>query len=252
MIMKRLRASCALLTALALGANGCTGGGEPESSTDTQALVSPPCVELPATVTYQVTNRAWRSEAAAIANQTEFAQNFNMDSNLSVAHGPASANLGMQVMRESEWSSTSMKLVIKAVYTYDVIMVNPDTAKLSQTAYDLIKPPAAGDTQALRDARARAFLKTCGRYDAGPARGADRHRRCLGAGRHRRRRPGHRDPADLVPRGDPGGTAQRLRPRLQDQRRRSVDRPRAGDGSHGHRSADLAVGVLHRHQGLGQ
>ncbi|HEX7842071.1 MAG TPA: hypothetical protein VF469_31585, partial [Kofleriaceae bacterium] len=196
MQIERLRASCALLTALALSGHGCTGDGAAEIGEDTQALIGPPgaasevvfpheytdiligrgvrtvtssrlpssCVELPTGVTYQVTNRAWRSEGAAIANQAEFAQKFSMDANLSVAHGPASANLGMQVMRESEWSSTSMKLLIKVTYTYDVIVVNPDTSNLTQTAYDLIVPPAGPDTQAQRDARARAFLKACGRY----------------------------------------------------------------------------------------
>jgi len=196
MQIERLRVGCALLTALALAGHGCTDDGADELGAGSQALVGPPgaasevvfpreytdiligrgirtvtstrlpgsCVELPENVRYQVTNRAWRSEGAAVANQSEFAQKFSMEANLSVAHGPASANLGMQAMRESEWSSTSMKLVIKVVYTYDVIVINPDTATLTQAAHNLIAPPGGADNQAQRDARARAFLKACGRY----------------------------------------------------------------------------------------
>jgi len=186
------RASCFALALLA----SCAGQPPPDEVATSQDLVGPPgpasevvfpheytdvligrgirtvtssrlpasCVELPEGVKYQVTNTAWRSEGSAVANQAEFAQKFGLDANLAVAHGPVSANLGLQAMRESEWSSASMKLVIKAVYTYDVIMIEPDKVTLSQAAYDLIKPPAGADPQTARDARARDFLRACGRY----------------------------------------------------------------------------------------
>jgi hypothetical protein len=199
MDMDRLRASCAMAAALVLVAPGCSGLGTADLAEDTQALIGPPgpapevvfpreytdiligrgirtvtsgrmpssCIQLPEGVKYQVVNRAWKSEGVAVANQAELAQKFGMDVNLSVAHGPVSANLGMQLMRESQWTSSAMKLVIKATYTYDVIVRDPDTSTLSETAYDLIKPPPGENpqtSQAQRDARARAFLRQCGRY----------------------------------------------------------------------------------------
>lgn len=198
MDMERLRASCAVATAFALVSPGCSGGdtGEPAQQTQTQALIAPPgpapevvfpreytdiligrgirtvtsgrmpnsCVQLPDGVKYQVANLTWKSEGVAVANQAELSQKFGLDANLSVAHGPVTANMAMELMKQSEWTSSSMKLVIKATYTYDVIVREPDTSTLTDTAYNLIKPPAAGDTQALRDARARAFLRACGRY----------------------------------------------------------------------------------------
>lgn len=196
MTTERLRAGRAILYALALAVPGCTGGGAPEVGEGSQALIGPPgaaaevvfpreytdalvgrgirtvtssrlpgsCVTIPADVKYQVTNRAWRSEGAAVATQAELAEKFGLDANLSVAHGPVSANMGMQLIRESGWSSASMKLVIKAVYTYDVIMVEPDNVELAQASYDKIKPPAGADSPAARAARARDFLRSCGRY----------------------------------------------------------------------------------------
>jgi hypothetical protein len=196
MTSRRWCASRAALSALALAIPGCTGDGAPDLAEDTQPLIGPPgaapevtfpreytdvlvgrgirtvtssrmpgtCITIPPGVKYQVTNRAWRSEGAAVANQAELAEKFGLDANLSVAHGPVSANLGMQLIRESGWSSASMKLVIKAVYTYDVVMVEPDNVELVQSFYDKIKPPAGVDTPAARTARARDFLKSCGRY----------------------------------------------------------------------------------------
>jgi hypothetical protein len=203
---KRRRARYAWMTVLALAAPACSGDTADDLAATAQDLVGPPgaasevifprtysdvqlgrgirtvtssrmagsCVELPKDIAYQVTNRAWRSEGVAVASQAELAQKFGLDVNLSVAHGPASGNLGMEVMRDSSWTATSMKLVIKAVYTYDVIVANPDTSTLTQNAYDIIKPPAAGDTDDKRKARARAFLKQCGRYwDKGVKKGAE-------------------------------------------------------------------------------
>jgi hypothetical protein len=196
MRMERLRASCAVATALALVSPGCSGGGTTDLAESTQALIGPPgpapevvfpraytdiligrgirtvtsgrlpnsCVTLPDGVKYQVANRAWKSEGVAVASQTELSEKFGMDANLSVSHGPVSGNLGMEVMRSSEWTSSSMKLVIKATYTYDVIVQSPDNATLTEQAYNLIKPPAADDTQDKRNKRARDFLRLCGRY----------------------------------------------------------------------------------------
>lgn len=196
MDIERLRASCAVVTALALVSPGCSGGGTPDLAESTQALIGPPgpapevvfpraytdiligrgirtvtsgrmsssCITLPEGVKYQVANRTWKSEGVAVANQTELSQKFGLDASLSVAHGPVSGNLGMELMRSSEWTSASMKLVIKATYTYDVIVQTPDNSTLTEQAYNLIKPPAAGDNQAQRDKRARDFLRLCGRY----------------------------------------------------------------------------------------
>ena len=196
MRMERLRASCAVATALALVSPGCSGGATTDLAESTQALIGPPgpapevvfpreytdiligrgirtvtsgrmptsCVTLPDGVKYQVANRAWKSEGVAVANQTELSQKFGLDGNLSVAHGPVSGNLAMEVMHSSEWTSSSMKLVIKATYTYDVIVLDPDKATLTAQAYNLIKPPAGNDPQDARDKRARDFLRLCGRY----------------------------------------------------------------------------------------
>ena len=196
MRMERLRASCAVATALALVSPGCSGRDTSDLAESTQALIGPPgpapevvfpraytdiligrgirtvtsgrlansCITLPEGVKYQVANRAWKSEGVAIANQTELSKQFGLDASLSVAHGPVSGNLGMELMRSSEWTSASMKLVIKVTYTYDVIVQDPDNSTLTEQAYNLIKPPAAGDDQDKRNARARAFLRQCGRY----------------------------------------------------------------------------------------
>ena len=196
MRMERLRASCAVVTALALVSPGCSGGDTTDLAESTQTLIGPPgpapevifpraytdiligrgirtvtsgrlptsCVTLPEGAKYQVVNRTWKSEGVAVANQTELSQKFGLDASLSIAHGPVSGNLGMELMRSSEWTSASMKLVIKVTYTYDVIVELPDNATLTEQAYNLIKPPAAGDNQALRDKRARDFLRMCGRY----------------------------------------------------------------------------------------
>src|ERR1043166_8658224 len=128
MRMERLRASCAVATALALVSPGCSGRDTTDLAESTQALIGPPgpapevvfpraytdiligrgirtvtsgrlansCITLPEGVKYQVANRAWKSEGVAIANQTELSKQFGLDASLSVAHRSEERRVGKE------------------------------------------------------------------------------------------------------------------------------------------------------------
>lgn len=203
---QQMRRSHALLAGLAIAIPGCTGEPAIRVEQETQALGAPPgssneavfaheysdivigrgirtvtstrtagpCIKLPDTVKYEVGNREWTSESMAVANQAELARKLNLDANMALAHGDSSVNLGLKALRDLDWKSASMKLVIRVLYTYDVVLGKPDEAELTQAAYDALAPPAANDSEAQRETRARAFLKTCGRYWAkGAKKGAE-------------------------------------------------------------------------------
>lgn len=186
-----LRQVCRLALASALVSQGCIQpeeltedvipppGGAPEAvfprvytdillghgiRTVTGGRLAHSCVELPAAMTFTVANTSWSSEGSAVANQTELATKFSLDTNLAVEHGPASANLGLKIMRELDWSANAFHLIIKATYSYDVILNNTNLVALDQASYNIIAPPAMGDNAAMQTARARDFLKRCGRY----------------------------------------------------------------------------------------